>query len=171
MKRLPLLPLVSLAVAAACHAPTPSPTAAANATAPTSTAKAPSVSPQEAAAETAIDAKLIRAHVAQLASDAFEGRAPGTKGDELARNYIRDEFARLGLKPAAPDGSWMQPVQMLGIKTDVERTLSIQSPIGSVEFRAPDDFTAVAGSPAEAAAWNNAELVFVGYGIQAPEQN
>lgn len=168
------LPLAFTLCAVACQAPdaqTPAP----NASAPTPAAKAPiaapAPSPEVVAAENTIDAKVIRAHVAKLASDEFEGRAPGTKGDELARNYIRDEFARLGLVPGAPDGSWMQSVPMLGIKTDVERTLSIQSPIGSVDFRAPDDFTAVAGSPAEAAAWNNAELVFVGYGIQAPEQN
>src|ERR1700738_5003638 len=58
------------------------------------------------------------AHIKALSSDEFEGRAPGTKGEELSVNYITDQFKKIGLKPGNPDGTYVQEVPLAGIKTD-----------------------------------------------------
>lgn len=105
-----------------------------------------------------------------LSSDLLEGRGVGSRGDALARAYIQSEFERTRLAGGAPGGGFEQRVPILGITTAVTATLHARSATGETRFAAPDDFTAVAGSPAATAAWDDAELVFVGYGIDAPEQ-
>src|SRR3954449_6353236 len=60
----------------------------------------------------------LLAHIKVLASDEFEGRAPGTKGEELSVNYIRDQVREIGLKPGNPDGSYTQEVPLAGIKSE-----------------------------------------------------
>jgi Zn-dependent M28 family amino/carboxypeptidase len=132
---------------------------------------APAAGDAIAQADAAIDADAILAHVRYLASDALEGRAPGTRGDELARAYIQQQFDECGLRPAGDGGSWMQEVPFAGITTTVERTLELHSERENFALQAPDDFTAVAGNPEPAAEWRDAEVVFVGYGIEAPEQH
>ncbi|MBM4060158.1 MAG: M28 family peptidase [Planctomycetes bacterium] len=117
-----------------------------------------------------ITAQELTAHVRFLASDLLEGRGVGTRGDELARLYLATQLEGCGLRPGCAAGSWNQAVPILGITTTVTRTLAAEGPAGAAEFAAPGEFTAVAGSPAPAAAWQDAELVFVGYGIRAPEQ-
>jgi hypothetical protein len=131
---------------------------------------APAAGDAIAPANAGIDAESILAHVRYLASDALEGRAPGTRGDELARAYIQQQFDECGLKPAGDGGSWMQEVPFVGIRTAVERTLELHSEREDFALQAPDDFTAVAGNAEPAAEWRDAEVVFVGYGIQASEQ-
>lgn len=118
----------------------------------------------------AIDQDELRAHVRFLADDLLEGRAPGTRGDALARLYLSTQLQAYGLEPGGPDAGWMQPVPILGITSTVTQTLAAAGAAGEAAFTAPDDFTAVAGSPDATAAWQDAELVFVGYGITAPEQ-
>ena len=115
------------------------------------------------------EAELL-AHVRYLADDALEGRGPGSPGDELARTYIAEQLAAAGCEPAAADGGWHQPVPILGITAEVTRTLTARGAAGEASFTAPDDYTAVAGDAGATAAWRDAELVFVGYGIHAPEQ-
>src|SRR3954447_21257755 len=58
------------------------------------------------------------AHIKTLASDEFEGRAPGTKGEELSIKYIEEQFKRIGLAPGNPDGTYFQEVPLAGIKSD-----------------------------------------------------
>ncbi len=118
----------------------------------------------------AITKDALEAHVRFLADDLLEGRGPGTRGDALARLYIARQMQECGLRPAAGDGSWMQPVPILGITSTVTKSLSAAGKGGSASFAAPDFFTAVAGNAAAGAEWRAAELVFVGYGITAPEQ-
>src|SRR3979411_2313837 len=60
----------------------------------------------------------LLAHIKTLASDEFEGRSPGTKGEELSIKYISDQFRSIGLKPGNPDGSFFQEVPLAGIKSD-----------------------------------------------------
>jgi Zn-dependent M28 family amino/carboxypeptidase len=123
-----------------------------------------------ACATHAITADELMTDVRALADDSFEGRGPGTRGDTLAREYIAAQLAAAGCEPAAPGGGWHQDVTFLGITSAVTRSLTARGSAGEAAFQAPDDFTAVAGSPAPAAEWRDAELVFVGYGITAPEQ-
>lgn len=113
---------------------------------------------------------VLSAHVKFLSSDLLEGRGVGTRGDELARTYLATQLQSYGLQPGSADGAWNQTVPILGITTNVTETLTAQGKQGEAKFVAPEDFTAVAGSPDEHANWRNAELVFVGYGITAPEQ-
>src|SRR5690606_26478313 len=111
----------------------------------------------------------LAAHVRFLSHDLLEGRGVGTRGDELARLYLATQLESFGLEPGN-GASWEQPVPILGITSAVTSTLTARGKEGEASFTAPTDFTAVAGSSAAAAEWRNAELVFVGYGITAPEQ-
>ena len=65
----------------------------------------------------------LLAHIKILASDEFEGRAPGTKGEELSIKYISDQFKQIGLKPGNPDGSYVQEVPLAGIKSEPENVV------------------------------------------------
>jgi len=121
--------------------------------------------------ESQINEGVLRAHVEFLSSDELGGRGVGSTGDVLARNYIASQLRAAGCLPGAADGGWMQPVPILGIKSTVTRALAANGPKGTASFEAPMDYTAVAGSPDANAAWNDTEVVFVGYGIDAPEQN
>ncbi|MCR9246232.1 MAG: M20/M25/M40 family metallo-hydrolase [bacterium] len=122
-------------------------------------------------AAAAITPELLESHVRFLSSDHLEGRGVGTRGDELARSYLATQMAGLGLQPGGPDGSWEQRVPIRGITSKVTQPMAARGNGDSATFEAPTDFTAVAGSPDATASWNGAELVFVGYGIHAPEQS
>src|SRR3981189_3842186 len=76
------------------------------------------------------------AHIKILASDEFEGRAPGTKGEELSVNYITEELAKVGLKPGNPNGYYLQEVPMAGITT--EPTMSFTVGDKKTDLKYPD---------------------------------
>src|ERR1700746_2483461 len=80
----------------------------------------------------------LLAHIKILASDEFEGRAPGTKGEELSVKYINDQFKQIGLKPGNPDGSYIQEVPLVGIKSEPRMSLAVGGK--TTELRYPDDF-------------------------------
>ena len=127
--------------------------------------------PEEAdtAAATITD-KTLRAHVQFLASDLLEGRGPSTRGDALARAYVASQFEALGLEPAAPGGGFVQTVPLVAIRPKVPERVVFEGPAGKhVELAAPADFVAFSGVQAPEARIENGELVFVGYGIVAPE--
>jgi hypothetical protein len=133
-------------------------------------APAPTGDNTPAAAEDLITEEALRAHVSYLSSDDLKGRGVGTDGDRAARAYLAAELEKVGCSPGGPDGSWEQPVPILGIQSTVTTPLTASGEGGEAAFSAPIDYTAVAGSPAASATWDAAELVFVGYGIDAPEQ-
>ena len=106
-----------------------------------------------------------------LSSDEYEGRGPGTKGEELTVDYLADQFRRIGLKPGNPDGTYIQKVPLVGITptacpADVQEG---QPRAASLAWK--DDVVAWTKHVADAAAIENSELVFVGYGVVAPEFN
>src|SRR5437667_11308868 len=109
----------------------------------------------------------LLAHIKILASDEFEGRAPGTKGEELSVKYISDQFKQIGLKPGNPDGSYVQEVPLAGIKS--EPTMSFTVGDRTTELKYPDDFVASSARLQSEIKVNNSDVVFVGYGIIAPE--
>ena len=111
----------------------------------------------------------LEAPIRFLASDALEGRGPGTRGDQLARLYLATQLESLGLKPAGPNGQWQQPFDVIGIKSQLPKTWSFQGKSDRVDLTWRDDYIAVSGQQSENVAIDDAELVFVGYGIQAPE--
>jgi Zn-dependent M28 family amino/carboxypeptidase len=123
----------------------------------------------EAAAAKEITPELLRAHVRFLASDLLEGRGPATRGDQLAEAYIQSQMEGLGLKPGAPGGGWIQRVPLVGIKPSVPPTVEFRSAAGGVAARTAADLVVFSGVQKPEARIENAEIVFVGYGIVAPE--
>jgi len=109
----------------------------------------------------------LLAHIKILGSDQFEGRAPGTKGEELSVKYIVDLFKQTGLKPGNPDGTYIQEVPLAGIKNEPRMSFAIGDKI--TELRYPDDFVASSARLQPEIRINNSDVVFVGYGIVAPE--
>lgn len=115
-----------------------------------------------------IDAHELRGHVRFLASDHLEGRAPGTRGDALAQAYVGGQLEAFGYAPGAPDGEYVQSFDLLGITGHPER-LTLRAGQAVVPLESHRDFVVVAGHQRERSRVENAELVFVGFGIQAPE--
>jgi Zn-dependent M28 family amino/carboxypeptidase len=122
-----------------------------------------------ASAELAITEPALRGHIRFLASDLLEGRGPGSRGDELAQAYIAAQFESLDLKPAAPGGGWFQPVPLVGVTAHVPATLNFQYQNRALELKRHDDYVLTSGKAQEKVAIPGGEIVFVGYGIQAPE--
>jgi Zn-dependent M28 family amino/carboxypeptidase len=118
-----------------------------------------------------IDEATVRAHVKFLSDDLLEGRGTGARGGELAAKYIAAQLQALGLKGAAPGDSFFQPVSLVGVKADPKTTLLVTGQSGkeTLVMAFADDFVAFTGAQTENVDVN-ADLVFVGYGINAPEQ-
>jgi Zn-dependent M28 family amino/carboxypeptidase len=128
------------------------------------------VPPAVKAAEASIDAEKIRAHVKFLSDDLLEGRGPGLRGSELAAKYIATQFALAGLKPAGDNGTYMQQVKFFGMT--VRRDRSAMSLVPAQGTPIPISFGPdyVVNNPRhEAVAEIDAPIVFVGYGVTAPE--
>src|SRR5699024_10414796 len=110
-------------------------------------------------------------YIETLSSDAFMGRKPFTKGDTLTVNYIKNEFENLGLKPGNGE-SYFQEVPLVEItSTPVESTLSFQGKEGSIDAEFLDDYVVGSRQLQEELDFPSTELVFVGFGIVAPEYN
>lgn len=106
----------------------------------------------------------LKSTVKFLSDDGFEGRAPGSRGGELAAKYIANQLEMLGIKPAN-NGSYFQPVSLVAVKASPNTTLKV----GSALYKFADDFVAFTGAQTEKVSLNT-DLVYVGYGIEAPEQ-
>jgi Zn-dependent M28 family amino/carboxypeptidase len=118
-----------------------------------------------------IDAERIRAHVRFLADDLLEGRGTGQRGGDIAAQYIASEFALYGLKPAGDNGTFMQKVPLVGITPEPETTFSFVPTNGSaMHLKALDQYVAY-DQTQQAKSDVDAEIVYVGYGIDAPEFN
>lgn len=127
------------------------------------------LSADDIAAADVIDEATLRGHVRFLADDLLEGRGPGSRGDAVTQLYLATQFQSLGLEPAAADGSWFQPVPLVGVRTNAPATVTFRHDDESVTFKSVTDFMSTIGGPVESASIASAEVVFVGYGIQAPE--
>lgn len=115
------------------------------------------------------DAERIRAHVKYLASDALEGRGTGQKGGDLAAEYIAAQFKSYGLKPAGDNDTYFQQVPLVGVKTLPETTFAFVPNSGAaVELKPLEDYVTTNERQTETADID-APIVFVGYGIVAPE--
>jgi len=110
--------------------------------------------------------------IERLSSDEFMGRATGTEGEEKTVNYLVDYLQNTCVEPGMPDGSWTQDVPLTGQKTEQDAEIRITRSGSAVHnFEYYDDFMAWPSNLAENVDINGAELVYVGYGIQAPEEN
>jgi Zn-dependent M28 family amino/carboxypeptidase len=126
--------------------------------------------PLEKAAHAAITQAALAGPIRFLASDLLEGRGPGTRSDELARLYLQTQLEALGFQPAFADGAWQQPFDIVGLTASFPKSWTFNSAGGGkLELAWRNDYIATSGVQQEQVSLSNAELVFVGYGIQAPE--
>jgi len=109
----------------------------------------------------------LLAHIKVLASDEFEGRAPGSKGEELSVKYISDQFKKIGLKPGNPDGTYTQEVPLAGIKSEPQMSFVVGDK--TMDLKYPDDFVASSARLQPEIKIDKSNLVFVGYGVVAPD--
>ena len=117
-----------------------------------------------------IDPQKIRDSVQYLSSDELEGRGTGQKGGEAAADWIAAQFKSYGLKPAGDNGTYFQQVPMVGVKTLSSTTFTLVPVTGSpVELKDFEDYV-TSNENETAIADFDAPIVFVGYGIKAPEE-
>ena len=132
--------------------------------------KAFAADPEMERLEPALDAITpdgLLAHIKMLSSDEFEGRAPGSKGEELSIKYISDQFKQIGLSPGNPDGTYFQKVPLAGIKTTPSASFAVGGKTTTLNY--PDDYVASSARLQNEIKVENSDIVFVGYGIVAPE--
>ena len=123
----------------------------------------------EQVARSTITRAAIEAPIRFLSSDLLEGRGPATRGDQLARLYLQTRLEGMGYQPAFGNGAWQQPFDIVGIKGQFPNSWSFQGRSARVDLAWREDYIAVSGLQSESVSVDDAELVFVGYGIQAPE--
>ena len=110
------------------------------------------------------DEAKIKSDIKELSADKYEGRAPGSASGEAAAQFIADELKKIGVKPAV-NGSYFQPVSLFAVKTNPNTVLQV----GDQSYKFGDDYVGSTGAQT-ANVKLDADLVFVGYGIDAPEQ-
>jgi len=145
------LPVVLVALAAACS--TPSQPAG-----PVAMSDLPNISTD-----------AILADTRKLSSDEFEGRAPGTKGEELTVQYFIEQFKAAGLQPGNPDGSWTQKVPLVSLTPQPQGPVVVKRGGQTRSFKIRDDIVVFSKHVTDEVRLENSELVFAGYGVQAPE--
>ena len=118
-----------------------------------------------------IDIDAVLRHTKTLSSDQFEGRAPGSKGEDLTVNFIVDTFKRSGLKPGNTDGTYIQKVPLVGITGAEAKPLTIAKGGKKQTLKWKDELVAWTKHVADGASLDNSEMVFAGYGVDAPEYN
>ena len=118
-----------------------------------------------------VEAPAILEHIKVLADDSFEGRAPGTPGEDKTVEYLTAKFKEIGLAPGNTDGTYVQKVPLVGITPAPAQTLTIQKGGQKRTFTWSKDYVAFTKHVADTAALQNSELVFAGYGVTAPEYN
>ncbi len=127
------------------------------------------ISADAIAAAEAVTGDDIRRVVAEISADSYAGRLPGSEGEAMTRAFLARELGAIGFEPAGADGSYEQTMELVGVTTNAPATWRFEQQGGSVELARGADFIAASGLQAPAAAVANAEVVFAGYGIVAPE--
>jgi Zn-dependent M28 family amino/carboxypeptidase len=123
-----------------------------------------------ASAQSGIDAANLTQTVRTLASDQFQGRAPGTVGEERTIGYLIGRLQALGLEPAGVGGGWTQPVPLLHTRLGTPTTLAFDRKGTATPLTYGTDIYLSTLQPKDRAVIDNAPLVFVGYGVTAPER-
>src|SRR5688572_4686887 len=127
---------------------------------------APPPAPPAGPAEDLITTDSMTGHIKVLASDEYEGRAPATPGSEKTQNYLAEQLKALGVEPGAPNGTYFQQVPI--VESNVDRSFALSVPGNT--YRYYDDVVAFSGTE-QARVHVQGDVVFVGHGIVAPEQN
>jgi hypothetical protein len=113
--------------------------------------------------------EFMREIIVEISADEYEGRGPGSAGDEKARKYLARRMEEIGLLPGAEGGSWEQPFDLVGVNASQPESWTFDGHGKSMTLAQWDDFIVGSGVQEERAVIEDAEIVFVGYGIQAPE--
>jgi Zn-dependent M28 family amino/carboxypeptidase len=137
-------------------------------------ASAPIPTEVDEVARAQITKNTLEAPIRFLASDELEGRGPASRGDALARLYLQTQLQQLGFEPGGPmkDGKpqWQQPFDIVGITSQAPKTWTFRANNGKdVSLQYYQDFIASSGVQSDTSVIEDAEVVFVGYGIEAPE--
>jgi Zn-dependent M28 family amino/carboxypeptidase len=164
MKRLSLPLLITAALMTGCSSDQQQAPA-------TGAAGAPAASKVPVSSLPAIETGPILEHIKVLAADDFEGRAPGTKGEELTIKYLEDAFGKLGLAPGNSDGTYIQKVPLVGITATEARPLTLTKGAQKQTFKWGDEVVAWTKHVADGAQIQDSDVVFAGYGVEAPEYN
>ena len=117
----------------------------------------------------AIDPNAILQHIKVLSDDKFQGRAPGTPGEDQTVEYLQTQFKSMGLKPGNPDGTFVQNVPLVGITGAEASPLTFTKGDQSLMLRWKDDVVAWTKHVADGASIDGSDVVFCGYGVEAPE--
>src|SRR5690606_13810750 len=111
----------------------------------------------------------LRDRIAEFSADEFEGRGPATPGDEKARRYLVEQLEQIGFEPAGPQGEWEQFFDVIGIAAKMPKQWTFRRDGKSLAFDWWDEYIAASGVQTERGPIEDAEVVFVGYGIEAHE--
>jgi len=164
-----LLLAASLALSAACTTAPTNTNQTAQATPGPEAAHSPNYPAELRPALDAVTADDLLRHTKALAADEFEGRAPGSRGEELTVKYLTEQFQKMGLKPGNPDGTFVQKVPLAGFRAEPRMTVNVAG--RELTYNFPDDYVAVSRRLVPETNVVNSEVVFVGYGVVAPEYN
>lgn len=160
---------LSLLLLGACSDPAAPGSESPAAPAATAPAVATAFAADELAAADTITGEDLRAVVAEIADDRYQGRGPGSVGDILARQYLIAQMTALGLQPGGENGSWEQPFALVGVNAVQPPVWLFSGNDNSLQLLQHEDYIATSGVQAPTAEIRDAEVVFVGYGIEAPE--
>ena len=122
---------------------------------------------EQAAGLQSIDGREMLRHIQILASDEYQGRAPGTRGEDLTVGYIVDQFRRIGLSPLDAEGSYTQDVPLVGIRTKAQGSIRVGGT--TIPLKTYEDWVAVSLREESEVKIEDSDVVFVGYGVVAPE--
>ena len=117
----------------------------------------------------AINTDAVLADIRRLSSDEFAGRGPGSKGEELTVSYLVERFKAAGAEPGNPDGTWTQTVPLVSITPSEMSPLSVRQGSRTTTFKQRDEVVAFSPRVTDRISLDQSEMVFVGYGVQAPE--
>jgi Zn-dependent M28 family amino/carboxypeptidase len=134
------------------------------------TAPAPRVAADDPRSFAPVDPNRLSLVTRSLASDEFEGRGPGTPGEGRTIAYLTEQFRQLGLEPGGPNGSWTQTVPLIRTQLDKSGTASMTMSGQRIPLRFPGDIYLSSVRETDRARIADAPLVFVGYGVNAPER-
>jgi len=125
--------------------------------------------PNVQSASATITGELLRSQVARFSADELEGRGPGTRGDLAARAYLSRQLASLQVAPGRGTEGWEQPLELVGLRAHLPSAWRFERGTRSASLALWDEYIAGSGVQSAAGAIEQAEVVFVGYGIEAPE--
>jgi Zn-dependent M28 family amino/carboxypeptidase len=116
-----------------------------------------------------LNTATVLADIKKLSSDEFEGRLPGSKGEQLTIAFLTDQFKAAGLEPGNPNGTWTQTVPLVGLTPEFSGPLMVKKGATTRTFKVHDEFVPFSRQVADDVKLEHSEMVFVGYGVQAPE--